>query len=471
MPDLSRVPPGACVLPGFVDTHTHLEWAAQDFWTVSWAEVTDRAEALRRLSTVAARIPVEHWVLGGDWLPSELAEPPYLGALDHVTGGRPLFLRSRCHSTAVLNSVALRHCGIDRDTDHPGIERDNDGEPTGVLRGPAVWSRLAAGVVPPRNTHRALAELRSVLADIAARGITEVHDIATRPVTDSALPKNVERSHTDLALIERLRDNGELPVRVGYRLPVSRVDDHETLTVGQDEQVFFAGYKVFLDDGWFTGGPRVDEFRYAGFAETSRQMRIADGHGAPVSVHAIGDLGVAEALDLIASLPNRRGTELPPHRLVHARVIRPADIARCAELGVVVETQPWEVTGYATEGLANPYASLLAAGVRVVFGTDRRLGMRQDLRDADPLTGIQVAVTRQWDGPVRQPGERIGVAAALRCATAGGEVVRPWRERPDDLVVLDTDPRTVPADEIAGIGVLATIRGGTVVHDREGIFT
>jgi predicted amidohydrolase YtcJ len=482
---------GAILLPGFVDSHTHLGWSAEDRWTVNWSETTSHDEALDSLRTVADRITPGDWVTGGDWLATALPdrELPTLDELDHVSNGRPMFLRSLDHSTALLNSLALARSRITSDTADPAggrIERYDDGRPTGLLRGTAVWSRLAAGVVPPPNRARKLAELRDLLADLSRRGITEVHDIATYPVEDRRTPIHLERSFTDVGLIDTLA--AELTVRYSFRPSIWRVDDFTGLEPSSP-LIDFAGFKMSLDNGWYSqpGGPRIDSFRYPGADEAGRLGKRADALGAALSIHAMGDLGVAEALDILAGLPSRAGTSLPPHRVIHARRVRPEDLGRFASLGLAVEVQPWEIvaqgpvlTGRGDEEFGrgiSPYRSLLDAGVVVTFGSDRRLGQRVDQRDTDPMVAIQLAVTRTGDdGRIFQPEQRITLAEAVACATTAGAVAagaagRRGRISPGydaDLVALGNDPWSLPPDQIATARPVLTMTAGRIVFDQVG---
>lgn len=490
---------GGCVLPGLVDAHTHLGWAGEDLWTVRWDGVRTRVEALAQARTIMDRVPNEFWVLGGDWLPESLAdrELPRLDELDVISGEQPLLLVSRDRSRAVLNSEALRRCRICQETADPEggrIERDEDGEPTGRLFGEAVWARLAVGAVPPRNHYRQTAELEAVLADLVSRGVTEIHDIGTYPEEEAALPINLERSFTDVGLLEDLAERGRLPLRVSYRPSLLRVHELGRLATAPADGglITFAGFKMSLDNGWFSepSGPRVDSFRYPGKERAMELCHEADKLGAAVSIHAIGDLGVAEALDLLGSLPCRRDTALPPHRVVHARRMAVDDIQRCAALGAIVEVQPWEIVGAGRilrkgrreefTRLLSPFRALLDAGVRVIFGSDRRLGMRTDLRDCDPLVGIQVAVTRRDptrpDDEAFQSSQAITVSEALNCSTrapveaVGGATLR-GRIVPGaaaDLVVLGDDPTRVDPEAIAQIPVWLTQSAGRIVWQGSG---
>ena len=485
---------GAVVLPGFVDSHTHLGWSAEDRWTVNWSETADLAGALAALRAVCARVTPGDWVTGGDWLPDVLPESalPGLHELDEVAEGRPVFLRSVDHSIALLNSRALALAGIGAHTPDPAggvIERDRDGAPTGVLRGAAVWSRLAAGVVPPRNLARQLAEIRDALADLAARGVTEIHDIATYPRERTRALIHEERSFTDVRLIEALGD--DLTLRYSFRPSLLRVAHFSAGVTPASPLISFAGFKVSLDNGWHSqpGGPRVDSYRWPGLAEAARLAKQADEIGAAISIHAMGDLGVAEALDLLSSLPSRKGSELPPHRVIHARTIQAGDIARCAELGVVIESQPWEIVdkGSALQARGDgafaasisPYRRLLDAGVPLAFSSDRRLGTRVDQLDTDPLTGVQIAVTRTdptGSQNVWQPGERITLTESLAAATVAGAVAagaaaRRGRIAPGfdaDLVALGSDPWRLPAEDIAAARPVLTVSAGRVVYDKTG---
>ncbi|GAA1571472.1 amidohydrolase [Kribbella hippodromi] len=475
---------GAVLLPGFVDSHTHLGWSAEDRWTVNWSETTTHDEALDSLRTVAARVTPGDWVTGGDWLSGTLPERelPGLAELDRATSGRPLFLRSLDHSIAILNSLALERARIDADTPDPAggrIERYDDGTPTGVLRGTAIWSRLAAGVVPPPNRARRLAELRDLLADLSARGITEVHDIATYPVEDHRTPIHLERSFTDAGLIDSLA--GDLPLRYSFRPSIWRVDEFAEVQVSSP-LITFAGFKMSLDNGWYSepGGPRIDSFRYPGAEVAGRLGKRADACGAALSIHAMGDLGVAEALDILSGLPSRAGAAVPPHRVIHARRVRREDVVRLAALGVAVEVQPWEIVaqgprlaargGAEFQRMLSPYRSLLDAGVVVTIGSDRRLGLRVDQRDTDPLVAVQLAVTREG----LQPEQCITVTEALACATTAGAIAAGAGGRRGkvaagyeaDLVALGDDPGRLPPDRIAEARPVLTMSAGRVVFEE-----
>lgn len=491
---------GAPVLPGFVDAHTHLGWSAQDRWTVNLSGLTIAAQVRQAISTVAGRVTAGDWITGGDDLPGVLpdAQIPDLAELDDAAGDHPLFLVSRDHSRAIANSAALRRAKIDAaSTDPPGglIERDSQGQPNGVLRGEAVWGRLLAGVVPPVNRARQRAEIADLLADLAARGVTELHDIGTVPETDTVPPFFRERSFTDVTLVAEWGE--ELPLRYSFRSSLLRAD--EPVPTDLSPMMEFGGYKMSLDNGWYSTSPdeRLESFRWPGFDEALRLARLADLAGAAVSVHAMGDLGVAQVVELLGALPRRRSGVEPLHRIIHARRMSKESVARCAADAIAIETQPWEIAASGARLAAlgddefaagiSPYRDLIDAGGLVIFGSDRRLGLRLDQADTDPLTAVQLAVTRSFPPSVEdsggghsghswQPDQALSLVEALACHTTNGTVAAGAAGRRGrivagsqaDLVVLGGNPFAADPQEIRLSRPVLTVSAGRIMFDATG---
>lgn len=161
-----------------------------------------------------------------------------------------------------------------------------------------------------------------------------------------------------------------------------------------------------------------------------------------------------------------------------------ADLIRFARLGVIASVQPYHAIddGRWAEGrigrerckTAYPFASFLASGVRLSFGSDWTVG------PLNPLQGIYAAVTRSTtDG--KNPGgwfpeQRISVAEAVRAYTINnayaafeetlkGSIV-PGKVA--DLVVLERDIFEIPPEDVADVRVELTIVDGRIVYRREG---
>lgn len=489
---------GALVLPGFVDAHTHLGWAGEAYWRVNWQDdVRDRATALERLAIATLRVEPGFWLLGGGWSRDVLtdAELPTLAELDRLTGDLPAFLASEDATLALANSRALALLRVEPHTSAPlggEIERDANGHPTGRLLGAAARARMTLGVVPPPDRYRRRAELRAALRELARHGVTEAHDIATFPDPGPTPPVHRERSFTDATLFDDLAERDELTARVDVRPYLGRWQDIACELSGRGRNrglLSCRGLKELLDDGRFSA-PDADagyEFRYPGHETALEWMRGADRARLSVTLHALGDLAVSEALDLFEAIATTEPAWPRRPRLVHARRIAPEDFDRIARLGVVVEAQPWDLAdrmpAMMSQGMdeaflatAFPFRALLDRGVRVAFSSDWRISPhRPDLMDMDPLVGMYVAATRTsplGGGATWQPAQRITVAEAIACYTvapawATGAEHRRGSIRPGndaDLVALSRDVVGEGPESLLETKALLTLVAGRSVH-------
>ena len=132
---------GKCIIPGFVDAHMHPVMLA-DFrkkitvMPPDICSISDLTEAIRERR--AQQEPGE-WIQGWGYDEQALAEKrsPNRYDLDKGCSDAPVSLMRTCAHIRCVNSKALELAGIDRNTpDPPGgeIDRDENGEPTGVLK-------------------------------------------------------------------------------------------------------------------------------------------------------------------------------------------------------------------------------------------------------------------------------------------------------------------------------------------------
>src|SRR5215204_3179735 len=167
---------GRCVLPGFSDAHVHFP-----SWSLAQQEVRleDSAsldEALARVSEAADSVEPGRWLRGrgwrsGDWSP---AIDPTRQELDAVTGATPAALMARDYHSLWLNSAALAHADGELEIAGGVVERDERGEPTGVLREECAWRFKERHLVVPDDEYVEAMRVGVRLAN--ARGVTAVHD-------------------------------------------------------------------------------------------------------------------------------------------------------------------------------------------------------------------------------------------------------------------------------------------------------
>ena len=169
---------GNTVLPGFYDTHVHPLFGGMMYsgtnhtnCTIEQGSSTD--ELLDTLRECVSRLESGEWVTGGQWDASALDSAPNRTTLDTVSPDTPVVINDTSGHSAWANSKALELAGIDSDSPNPEggiIERDENGEPTGVLRESAIG--LVRVHVPPPSDRIIREALSWSLQTMMSYGIT-----------------------------------------------------------------------------------------------------------------------------------------------------------------------------------------------------------------------------------------------------------------------------------------------------------
>src|SRR6478735_5316926 len=200
---------GRCALPAFTDAHVHFPT-----WSLARSDVqlegaTSLAEALSRVSAHALR---GEWFRGHGWRDADWSEHPSRGALDEVTGERPAALWSKDYHSLWLNTAALARAGGDLEVHGGVVERDADGEPTGVLREESAWRFRERHVVVTEDEW--VTATRDGLRVANERGVGAIHDKdgLTLRVWQSLPAEHVGRL-AELGLRSRIGDDF---LRLGY---------------------------------------------------------------------------------------------------------------------------------------------------------------------------------------------------------------------------------------------------------------
>jgi predicted amidohydrolase YtcJ len=459
---------GRCVLPGFTDSHVHFPTWALAQRQVRLEGTRSLEEALRRVGDAIGSVPEGRWLRGlgwrsGDWSP---VIEPTKEALDAVTGNVPTALMARDYHSLWLNSAALARANGDLQVPGGVVERDEHGEPTGVLREECAWHFRDLHVRP---THEEMVDAsRDGIRIANSRGVVAVHD------KDGWLGA--------LAVFQELQREGALALRVWQSLPQDHIDRLAEIGIssGLGDESLRVGYiKAFMDGT--LGSQTARMLDGSGVEITSRAelediVRRSARAGFPVAVHAIGNLANREALDAFeATQEDWRPRGLRP-RIEHAQLLAPEDVPRFAALGVAASVQFSHASsdrdladrfwGELATG-AYAYRSLLDAGTHVANGSDA------PIEELDPLAGIAAGVLRSIDErPAWHPEQRITVEEAVHATC----VAPAWLEGAErkrgqlvpgqlaDLVVLDRDPLECEPEELPEVSVVATMTGGRWVH-------
>lgn len=468
---------GAFVMPGIIDAHTHFLRASFMLAQPSLRDAGSPEEFIRRIGAAAAALPPGQWLEGGNWDADRWGgEMPTRQWIDAVTPNTPVAVIRYDLHMLLLNSVALRLAGIDRNTpDVAGgvIVRDAKGEPTGVVKDAA--RDLVTRAIPAPSDAQMEAAMRRGIALGLSRGVTQVH--TTEPDW-----------HTHEAL-RRLRVRGETDMRFYSFTPLRDWERTAALVRDEgrgDDWVRWGGAKVVYDGSLGSRTalfyePYLDDPATRGItvtepADLKRWMLAADKAGLQITAHAIGDAANDHVLDVMAEVARTNGKRDRRFRIEHAQHLRASAYARFAKQQVIASVQPyhaiddgrWAVKRIGEERLKGTYAfhSLIAAGARVCLGSD------WPVAPLDPLTGIKAAVLRETiDG--KNPGgwhpeQRISLAQALAGYTRGSAFAGFTDDRQGliapgyaaDFAVFDRDPFEIDPETIGDARVLRTVVNG-----------
>ncbi|MCU0619214.1 MAG: amidohydrolase [Gemmatimonadaceae bacterium] len=476
---------GRTVLPGLVDAHTHVAEFGESLRRVDLVGVRSTDEAMARVAAWIAREQpaAEAWILGQGWDEGAWADTALTAAaLDARFPGRAVYLRGLHGFAGWASGEALRRAGIGRATPDPiggVIERDRQGAPAGRVRNRAV--RLLDDAVPLPSAEEARRAWRLGLEAMADSGYVGVHEAGVDAVR--------------LAALETLARDCALPIRVHAMLSTRDTAlARRWLERGPDTSgrggLVIRSVKAYYDGALGSRGARLlepytdapTERGIAGAAygfDSALVARLME-RGFQAAIHAIGDAGNRDVIDLVAQVQasSLAGRGLA-HRIEHAQILAVADVPRLAALGIVPSIQPvhavedlrWAGQRLGTTRLAGAYAwrSLRQVGARPPLGSDlpgSGFGLGY---------GLHSAVTRRdTTGQPRDgwfPAQRLTIEetvrgysgwarrAALEPATHGRLVVG----APADLTVLDRDPMVLaPTDAAALLGLrpCAVVVGG-----------
>ncbi|GGL98183.1 amidohydrolase [Nakamurella endophytica] len=487
---------GATVVPGFHDAHCHTTSVGIEELHLDLGGCASTDAVLERVAVYADGLPDDAWVIGFGYLDRSRPDRfPTAAELDRAGSGRPVWLTHRSGHSCAVSSAVLRELADPLPGDAARfVHRDGTGRPTGLLEetamdavkdlvGPASQEQLADAV--DRATRRYVAE-----------GITSF--------TEAGIGcPGIDHGPAEIGAYQRARTTGRLHARAQLMVysellhevagsrgetPASGLDLGARTGLG-DPWLRLGAMKIWIDGAGTAGtaavtGPAGEPPARQSFADDPVRMRrqIADAHrsGWQVAGHAMGDAAVDLLLDALASAGPVDELRARRHRVEHAGLVRPDQVQRMADLGVLAVIQPLFIPlfgdlladgfGAARVPWSIRAASFLAAGVPVAASSDRPVA------PATPLAALQALVERRTGtGACYGPQERIPVAAALHSYTAGAafaagaesEIGSLAEGRLADLVVLGCDPLSVEPAALGEIPVLATMVDGRAVHDPE----
>jgi hypothetical protein len=486
---------GRLMLPGFQDTHIHLQDSGTGFCTaVNLEEARTVPELQRMIRDFAASRPNDSWVRGVGWYSGIFGEHNLdRHVLDAAVADRPVYIYASDGHNAAMNSLGCAKVGLTAGTADPPnghFVLDDKGEPTGLLYEDAVdWARSR---MPKRGD-----------SDYAA-GVRHGQELCNRHGITGVLDAMVAERH--MRVYGALDQAGELTVRIRATakvFPEESVPDAlgrlEALRRDRRSPMAQVHSAKFFLDGVLENRTAVMIGDYSDEAGGNAALMFDRRHledlfvafdaaRFQIHVHVIGDGATRIAFDCLEAARMANGAWPSLHQLAHVQMIDPADIPRFNRLGVVANIQPlWArhepsvtdvalpMVGEARGRWMYPWRSIIETGAPYAVSSD------WGVSTLNPFPIMQTAVTRQphrgrRDHPVFQPDERISVADVVRGYTTNAAAAA-WRAEETgslapgkwaDLILLDRDIFTIDPYEIGGTQVDLTLLGGREVHRAAG---
>ena len=475
------------VYPGFVDGHGHLKGIGYRELTLNLQGISSLDLTLKAVEKYLSLKKPNDWIIGRGWIDKTWPEKrfPTRWDIDSFAPNNPVVLERADGHAVVVNSVVLNLANIDSNTPDPQggfIEKDSNGEPTGLLVDMAM--NLIADLIPKstRNDDKK-AFIKGIQRNVAL-GWTQIH-VPGGTFEDISILNEIKSENNLLQRVYFMVDDGEPADLLLEKGPI--IDPKNLLTV--------RSIKMYADGALGSRGAALIEkySDYEGkgvfiFREEETKPRLAKAliKGIQIATHAIGDNGNRVVLNWYEEAfenakNNNEMVSEPRWRIEHAQNITPIDQKRYVELNVIPAMQPSHAIGdlhfaidrLGLERINNAYAwrDLIDQGLIIAGGTDAPVEI------GDPRIEFYAAITRKDIDGFYDEGwnlnQRLTRFEALKMFTIWPAIasfeddIKGTIEvgKLADFSIFDKDIMTIPEQEILSAKNIYTIVGGQVVYE------
>lgn len=480
---------GRRILPGFIDAHLHPLFLAGASKQIACTpplvnSIEDLKKEVRQLREAN---PEVEWIEGWGYDEGKLLEgrAPTRWDLNEAAPDVPVIITRTCAHIVTVNSKALEMAGITKQTPDPKggkIDRDENGEPTGVLRESA--KDLVHEIMPIKS----LAENAALLAELSpfllSHGITGITELMGRTephdyleMYEAAVQKGLKQRSVLYYVWDDIKEN--------YRLEANKLN--------RENQIHIGGVKLF-SDGSVSGQtawvnpPFLGKGENYGIQTTTKEELLAalvaaKQNNIQLVVHAMGEQAIDLIVDTFYEVKDWLD-DAPSIRIEHAAMPTSQALERMAEAGIAAVSQPIFLFAEIESYLHNlgaertkrtyPFKTMLDMGIKMAFSSDAPATAWAD--PVNPFVGIKSAVTRlAYEGTDTGMEQRLGVETAITLYTrAAQEITRiPYvgQLAPGyyaDFFTLDQDILTMSPEKIDEVQVVETYMGGALVYQKDG---
>lgn len=466
---------GRSVVPGMIDNHAHIMEEGR-----IWLEelrldgVTTRRQTLEMIRAKASSIKPGQWVyvLGG-FTPDQFTDNKSdftRTELDLVAPNNPVQLQfTRC--CTYVNSKTIEVMGLDKRND-PWIQRDAQGRPTGIISVEGANAISNARPEAPKELYET--GNMALMRDMNRAGLTTVAGPCPREDLDpyrkwSAEGRTTIRFYCNIAIPARNPMQAEATIA---QIPQLRKQ------LFQDNPYFH--FYTYGEHLYQPVGDNMVAVKASAkpedFAQWGRIARELARNGLPINQHVTLTDSINGVLDQIEQIDKEYPVRNLRWTLIHLDQLDATQIERMKKLGLYAAVQPrstimggifHRVHG-ASADHTPPFRMIQDSGLIWGLGTDAF-----EVNQYRPFTTLGFAVTGKMVGGTVVNNQTVSREDALIAHTRSNAFfvfeednlgsIAPGKYA--DLLVLDRDYLTVPADQIKDIQPLMTMVGGKIVWD------
>ena len=494
---------GKSVFPGIHEMHVHGLYAGLESLACSFPHGSEPEVIRETVLECVQAAEVGEWVVGGNWVAAVFEEGEQNKEfLDAIAPDNPVILGDESHHSAWVNSRALEIAGITRDSLDPEggiIERDEHGEPNGMLRETATY--LVENILPPPSEKLRQKALTYATREMLSFGITSFIDASVRERDYSIYAKLAAEGQ----IKQRVRGcivwekSGKEWTRAGFQTSEGMIKERAKYS---QTNLSFDCIKLILDGvptesrtasmvrPYFKDGKPLDadDPRNYGFLMIpqpilNKAVADFDRQGFRIKFHAAGDGAARAALDAVEYARDINGWGGPVHHVGHSTFVTKEDIPRASRLNVAWEFSPyiWYPTPMASVDIKRvvgdelmkrwmPIRDAVEAGTLVAAGSDWSI-----VPSVNPWLAIETMVTREKPGGSEETlgvGQRVSREDAMKIMTENGAALMGHRNMVGtievgmkaDIIVTEQNPMTVPIYDVHKTKVLQTFINGELVY-------
>lgn len=477
------------VVPGINDSHIHLIRGGLNYnLELRWDGVPSLADALRMLKEQVDRTPSPQWVrVVGGWSEFQFAERrmPTLEEINAIAPETPVFIL-HLYDRALMNRAALKAVGYTKNTPAPPgghIERDSNGEPTGLIiatpNAMILYLTLAKG--PKLSYEHQLNSTRHFMKELNRFGITSVIDAGG----------GFQNFPDDYQVVNELNENKQLTVRIAYNLftqkPKNEFEDFsewiDTVKLYQGDDMYRhngAGEMLVFSAADFEDflQPRPDLPENME-ADLEKVVRLLVENRWPFRLHATYNESITRFLNVFEKVNQDIPFNGLPWIFDHAETIDERNIERVKMLGGGIAIQ--SRMAYQGEYFTDRYGSAAAENtppIKKMLEMEVPVGGGSDatrVSSYNPWMSMYWLTVGKTVGGLQLYHEtRLDRAAALELYTRGSAWFSQEQQKKGDirvgmfadLAVLDKDYFTIEDEEIKNIESEMTIVNGKIVYAK-----